>query len=191
MEGSRFVLVLALTLLTTAITPTHSTYHSATLPNVRHRQKVTRLHFYLFDIISGTKPSAVEVARPKGTKYDKSATPFGSVWAIDDALREGPEFTSKVVGNAQGLYVSSVQDENSLGLVMYADFGFTTGKFNGSSFSVFSRNPIMEPGERELAVVGGRGRFRMAKGFVKVKTQFLNATNGDAILEYKVTLVHS
>lgn len=189
MERGSLVLGLALTLLTVAATPTHCSYHSHTLPNVHHKEKVTRLHFYLFDIISGDKPSAVEVARSNSTKNDSSPTPFGSVWAIDDPLREGPEATSKVIGNAQGLYVSSVQDETKLGLVMYVDFGFTEGKFKGSSFSVFSRNPVTET-NRELAVVGGRGRFRMARGFAKLKTSYLNVTNGDAIIEYKVTLIH-
>lgn len=76
-----------------------------------------------------------------------------------------------------------------LSLVLYFDFGFTKGEFKGSSFSVFSRNPITEK-ERELAVVGGRGKFRMATGFAKLKTYFVNSTSGNAIVEYKVTLIH-
>ena len=70
------------------------------------------------------------------------------------------------------------------------DFGFTQGEFNGSSISVFSRNPITET-ERELAVVGGRGKFRMAKGFAHLKTYFVNFMSGDAIVEYNVTVIHN
>jgi hypothetical protein len=66
--------------------------------------------------------------------------------------------------------------------VEYIDFAFTTGRFNGSSFGVFSRNPVWE-GDREVAVAGGRGKFRMANGFAKISASFLNATTGDAILE--------
>jgi hypothetical protein len=81
--------------------------------------------------------------------------------------------------------------------VEYIDFSFTTGRFNGSSFGVFSRNPVWE-GDREVAVAGGRGKFRMANGFAKISASlkfrmangfakisasFLNATTGDAILE--------
>jgi len=47
---------------------------------------------------------------------------------------------------------------------------------------VFSRNPVWE-GDREVAVAGGRGKFRMANGFAKISASFLNATTGDAILE--------
>ncbi|OVA06294.1 Plant disease resistance response protein [Macleaya cordata] len=152
------------------------------------KEKVTHLHFYLHDILSGDNPSAVLVAQSNRTSKDsKSATPFGSVYAIDDPLTEGPEPTSKVIGNAQGTYVSTGRDK--LSLVMSVDFGFMIGKFNGSSISVLSRNPVTE-GHRELAVVGGRGKFRLARGFAKLRTHYLNVTNGDAIIEYKVTVYH-
>ncbi|TXG64806.1 hypothetical protein EZV62_011800 [Acer yangbiense] len=152
------------------------------------KEKVTHLHFFLHDILSGQNPSAVMVARPNRTD-DKSPTPFGSLFAFDDPLRTGPEPTSEVIGNAQGLYLSSSQDINQFTIMMYVDFAFTTGKFKGSSFGVFSRNPVVEP-NREVAVVGGRGKFRLARGFAKVKTAHFNGSNGDAILDYKVTLFH-
>ncbi|XP_015893427.3 dirigent protein 4 [Ziziphus jujuba] len=189
MEGKLLILGLALILISIATIPiAHCAYHSETLPNVM-KEKITNLHFFLFDILSGSKPSAVEVARANISKGDTSPTPFGSLFAIDDPIREGPEASSKVIGNAQGLFVSSSSQPGTLGLVMYVDFGFTTGKFNGSSFTVASRNPITE-GERELAIVGGRGKFRMARGFAKLNTYFFNTTNGDAIIEYNVTLIH-
>lgn len=194
MEGRRLVIVLAL-VLSVATMPalTNCGYHSETLPighTLYKKEKITNLHFFLFDILSGSKPSAVEVARANIAKGDKSPTPFGTVFAIDDPIREGPDAASKVVGNAQGLYVSSSSEPGTLGLVMYVDFGFTTGKFNGSSFTVVSRNPISDKGERELAIVGGRGKFRLARGFAKLTTSYLNITNGDAVIEYHVTLIH-
>jgi hypothetical protein len=118
----------------------------------------------------------------------KSTTPFGHLYAIDDLLREGPNESSKVIGNVQGLYISSSQSED-MTIVMYLDFGFTKGKFKGSSISVFSRNPITEP-NREFAVVGGRGKFRLARGFVECKTHFFDPKPSDAILEYHVTVLH-
>ncbi|XP_045827592.1 dirigent protein 4-like [Trifolium pratense] len=152
------------------------------LPN-----KVTHLHFYYFDIHTGNNPSAVIVARPNQTNPKKSSL-FGTVYAIDNPLREGPEETSNVVGNAQGLYVSSSQTED-VTLTMYVDFAFTSGELNGSSFSVLSRNPVREP-TRELAVVGGRGKFRMATGFALIRAHFLNVTTADGIIEYNVTIFH-
>ncbi|CAL9228654.1 unnamed protein product [Arabidopsis halleri] len=74
---------------------------------------------------------------------------------------------------------------------MYVDLAFTTGKFNGSSISIFSRNPVAEEaGEREIAIVGGRGQFRMARGFVKIKTHQIDMKTGDAVLRYDATVYH-
>ncbi|XP_075518360.1 dirigent protein 4-like [Primulina tabacum] len=166
----------------------HSEYYSKTQPFSTLQEKTTHLHFYLHDTLSGKSPTAIQIASPNTTKSKDDPAPFGTLFAIDDPLTEGPELTSELIGNARGMYLSSSQDK-FLTLAMYVDLGFTTGKFKGSSISVFSRNPITEK-HRELAVVGGRGRFRMARGFIEVNTYFLNTTNGDAILEYKVTLVH-
>ncbi|MBA0706439.1 hypothetical protein Golax_018548, partial [Gossypium laxum] len=88
---------------------------------------------------------------------------FGSLFAIDDPFTVGPEPTSTLIGNAQGLYVSSSQDHVVFTTVMYTNFAFTSGKFNGSSFSVFSRSSSLDA-IHELAIVGGRGALRMAKG---------------------------
>ncbi|KAJ6409891.1 hypothetical protein OIU84_009390 [Salix udensis] len=109
-----------------AMAPAYGEYYTESR-NVPRKEKMTRLHFFLHDILSGKNPSAVKVAGSNRTEE---------------------------------------------------------GKFKGSSFSVFSRNPVTEA-DREVAVVGGRGKFRMAGGFAKVKTSYFNATTGDAILEYK------
>ncbi|XVF00921.1 hypothetical protein REPUB_Repub04eG0043700 [Reevesia pubescens] len=129
------------------------------------------------------------VARPnRTTAFNETLTPFGSVFVTDDQLTVGPNLTSdQVIGNAQGIYVSAGQD--ALSYVMYWDFGFTQGEFNGSSFSVFSRYPVTLP-VHELAVVGGTGQFRLAEGFAQVTTYSANFTSGDAINECNVTLIH-
>lgn len=163
-------------------------YYSHTLPYVSAPEKVTHLHFFLHDTISGKTPSVVKVARPNiTTAFNDTPLPFGHVFATDDPLTVGPDLTSETIGNAQGLWASTGQDV--LTLVVYWDLGFTQGEFNGSSISVFSRNPITET-EREVAIVGGRGKFRMAKGFANLKTYFVNFTSGDAIVEYNMTVIH-
>ncbi|MBL2225392.1 hypothetical protein ELJ01_30955, partial [Klebsiella pneumoniae] len=86
--------------------------------NVPRKEKMTRLHFFLHDILSGKNPSAVKVAGSNRTEGDKSPTPFGSLYAIDDPLKEGPEPESKTIGNAQGLYLSSSQDYSKFTIVM-------------------------------------------------------------------------
>ncbi|GMJ03573.1 hypothetical protein like AT2G21110 [Hibiscus trionum] len=157
-------------------------YYSITKPYVPAPKKVTHLHFFLHDTISGNSPSAVIVARPN--RRTASNDTFGTVAATDDRLTVGPDVTPEVIGNTQGLYVSTDRDVPCL--MVYMDFEFTGGGFNGSSIIVFSRNLIAET-EREVAVVGGRGKFRMAQGYAQLKTYYLNVTSGDTIVEYKVT----
>ncbi|KAH7574916.1 hypothetical protein JRO89_XS02G0021500 [Xanthoceras sorbifolium] len=167
----------------------HGKYYSATEPHVRMKEKVTNLYFFFHDTLSGKNPSAVLIAKPSlPNNNDTSQSSFGSLYAVDDPLTVRPELTSEVIGNAQGLWVSSGQGSVQT-LVVYFDFGFTTGELNGSAITVFSRNPVMEM-ERELAVIGGRGRFRMARGFAQLKTYTVDLTNGDAIVEYNVTVIH-
>ncbi|XP_065869367.1 dirigent protein 4-like [Euphorbia lathyris] len=159
--------------------PVFCEYYSPTLPYKSEQEKITNLHFFFHDTHSGNNPSAILVARPNATDSQPRTT-FGDVYAVDNPLTAGPEITSELIGNAQGLYVSS--DQDSLSLVLYVDFGFVKGEFNGSS-------PVLET-EGELAIVGGKGKFRLAKGFAHLKTYFVNATSGDAIVEYNVTVVH-
>ncbi|KAL1291006.1 hypothetical protein HN51_059553 [Arachis hypogaea] len=187
MEKKTILLVLALLFCCMSV-QVHSKYHSENKHGFHHKEKATNLHFYLFDFLTGKNPSAVEIARPNRPVGAKASTPFGHIYAIDDPLREGPDENSTVIGNARGFYLSTSQSED-LTLLMNVDFGFTKGEFNGSSISVVSRNPVTEP-HRELAVVGGRGKFRLARGFAELTTYYLNTTNGDAIIEYNVTVLH-
>ncbi|RDY08580.1 Dirigent protein 15, partial [Mucuna pruriens] len=190
MEKRRMLLVMGMLLWSFSFPiGTRSKYYRESRGGFDLKEKVSHLHFYVFDMLSGDKPSAVEVAHSNSSVGAKSATPFGHVYAMDDPLKEGPYENSKVVGNAQGLYLSSSQDEKSITLMVLADFAFSTGKFKGSSISIFSRNPVSER-KREVAVVGGRGKFRMARGFARLRTHYLNPTNGNAIVEYNVTVLH-
>lgn len=183
------MLIFALCLTVTVAAKSDSNYYGKTKPANLKQEKVTRLRFYLHDIISGKNPSAVRIAHAN-LSVD-SAVGFGSLFAMDDPLTIGPGKDSKEIGNGRGMYVSGSKDISKFTIVMYADLAFTTGKFNGSSISVFSRNPVAEEaGEREIGIVGGRGKFRMAKGFVKIKTHQIDMKTGDAVLRYDATVYH-
>ncbi|CAL9022770.1 unnamed protein product [Prunus brigantina] len=80
-------------------------------------------------------------------------------------LTEGCDPKSRVIGNSRG--------KHELMLVAYLDFGFTSGK----------------DVDREFTVVSGWGKFRMARGFCKLKCIFFNETNG-SIVEYTVVVRH-
>lgn len=105
----------------------------------------------------------------------------------DDPLTETPDPKSKLLGRAQGLYGSAGQSQ--LGLIMAFNFGFLEGKYNGSSISVMGLNSAMHP-VREMAIVGGTGVFRLARGYALAKTHWFDFATGDAIVGYNVTIVH-
>ncbi|PSS21735.1 Dirigent protein [Actinidia chinensis var. chinensis] len=149
------------------------------------KEKVTKLHFFFHDTISGKNPTAIQVAQANTTS--QSPTLFGSVFVMDDPLTVGPEPNSTIIGRAQGIYASSGLEE--FGLHMTLNYVFTSGKFNGSTLSILGWNPILHT-YREMAIVGGFGIFRLARGIATAKTYWFNATAGDAIVEYHVIVHH-
>nr|GEX11983.1 dirigent protein 21-like [Tanacetum cinerariifolium] len=99
----------------------------------------------------------------------------------------GPERTSKIVGRAQGLYAAD--DLNELSIIMVLNYVFVEGKYNGSTLSILGRNLVTSK-VREMPIVGGSGLFRFARGYALAKTHFLNVSNGDAVVEYNVYVLH-
>ncbi|KAH7833060.1 hypothetical protein Vadar_002759 [Vaccinium darrowii] len=144
---------------------------------------VTNLQFYFHDTVTGQNPTAVRVAQASDTST--SLTLFGALMMVDDPLTESPDPSSKLVGRAQGLYGSAAQSD--FGLIMVLNYGFTDGIYNGSSFSVLGLNQAMHQ-VREMAIVGGTGLFRMARGYASAKTYYMNPLTGNAIVGYNVTL---
>jgi len=149
------------------------------------REKLSHLHFYFHDIVSGPNHTAVRVAEAPMT--NTSLTGFGAVVMIDDPLTARPELTSKHVGRAQGIYASASQTE--VGFLMVLNFAFMEGKYNGSSLSVLGRNTVLSA-VRELPIVGGSGLFRFARGYAHARTHTFDIGSGDAVVEYNVYVFH-
>ncbi|VVA39063.1 PREDICTED: dirigent [Prunus dulcis] len=149
------------------------------------REKLSHLHFYFHDILSGRNPTAVRVAEAPTT--NTSLTVFGAVVVMDDPLTVGPELGSKLVGKAQGIYASASQSE--LGLLMAFNFVFVEGKYNGSTLSVLGRNSVLSE-VREMPIVGGSGLFRFARGYAHASTHQVDFETGDAVVEYNVYVFH-
>ncbi|GLT96225.1 hypothetical protein SLE2022_138670 [Rubroshorea leprosula] len=149
------------------------------------RQKLSHLHFYFHDIVSGRSPTVVQVA--KAAMTNRSATLFGGVAMMDDPLTVGPNVTSKLVGRAQGIYASADQTETALLVVV--NFAFMEGKYNGSSLSILGRNAVFSA-VREMPVVGGSGLFRFAHGYAQARTHTFDLKTGDAVVEYNVFVFH-
>ncbi|KAJ4724089.1 Dirigent protein [Melia azedarach] len=143
----------------------------------------THIHLFWHDVLSGSKPTAIQVVPP----VSNTSTAFGLMNMIDDALTEGPERSSKLLGRAQGFYVAASLEE--VGLLMAMNFAFSEGKFNGSTITVLGRNAVFSK-VREMPVIGGTGVFRFARGFVQAKTYKFDPNTGDAVVEYNCYVLH-
>ncbi|KAE9462309.1 hypothetical protein C3L33_05783, partial [Rhododendron williamsianum] len=109
--------------------------------NLGHRkEKLTTFKLYLLDQVSGKNPTAVVVARANFTSKTPAPTPFGTIVVIDDPLTVGPELNSTVIARAQGIYLSDGLEEYALN--MNFNFVFKSGKYKGSTLSLFGRNPV-------------------------------------------------
>ncbi|KAL1312270.1 hypothetical protein HN51_038903 [Arachis hypogaea] len=150
-----------------------------------HEEKLTHLHFFFHDVVSGPKPTMRIIAEPEGRAKD--TLPFGTTVIIEDPLTAGPEPESKLIGKAQGLYTSISQVEMALMMVM--TFAFTEGEFNGSTLSVLGRNNVELP-VREMPIVGGTGVFQFARGIARTNFVTVDFSKGDAIVEYNVYVYH-
>jgi hypothetical protein len=150
--------------------------------------KETHIKLYWHDVASGASPTVVEVARAAVTNTSKSF--FGAVMVIDDPLTEGPDLnssSSRLLGRAQGTYISSGKEE--LSLMMNMNFVFQAGKYNGSTVAIMGRNAVFDA-VREMAIVGGTGVFRMARGYAQARTHTLDLKTGDATVEYNLYIKH-
>ncbi|KAL0429199.1 UNVERIFIED_CONTAM: Dirigent protein 23 [Sesamum radiatum] len=142
-------------------------------------EKMTHLHFYFQDVVSGKNPTAVKII---GDGFG-----FGTTFMIDDALTQGPERDSKVIGRAQGMY--SLAAQNDIAFLMIVTFEFTDGLYNGSSISMLGRNHVVDD-VREMPIIGGSGVFRFARGYALAHTVWSDPKAGDASVEYNVSVVH-
>uniref|UniRef100_A0A453GMM2 Dirigent protein n=2 Tax=Aegilops tauschii TaxID=37682 RepID=A0A453GMM2_AEGTS len=149
-------------------------------------EKETHLKVYWHDVVSGPDPTSVPVAQAATTNTSKTA--FGMVMVIDDPLSEGPGLnSSRLMGRAQGTYIAAGNDQ--LALLMNMNFVFTAGKYNGSSVAIMGRNAVFTK-VREMAIIGGTGVFRWARGYAQARTHTLDLMTGDATVEYNIFIRH-
>ncbi|KAL8115732.1 dirigent protein 22-like [Apium graveolens] len=145
-------------------------------------EKMTKLHYYFHDI-TGVTSEVVANANITAT----SPTLFGLVKVCDNPVTVGPEFSSAPVGKLQGIYsYASIQDVNFI-----CDFTltFTNKKYNGSTLIISGSNPPSLQ-HREMAVVGGTGVFRMARGLAVLSFNSFDVAKGNATVELDFLVQH-
>lgn len=145
----------------------------------------TRLGFYFQDVLIGGNATVWKVAECGITST--SATTFGQINMVDDLLTAGPEHDSEVVGRGQGTV--GFADLHDTAIQMGMNIVFTEGKYKGSTISILGRNPIFDK-DRELAIVGGTGVFRMARGIAISNTHSFDVETNYGVLKYDLYITH-
>ncbi|XP_072973313.1 dirigent protein 22-like [Typha angustifolia] len=144
-----FLLLLLLLLLTASVS------FSAAI-----KEKSTHLHLYIHEIFTGPSATAITVV-----KSPLNNSSFGSIGILDDVLREGSDPNSKFLGRFQG-FIADAGKEKSAFLSAFS-FVFSEGMYNGSTLTIMGRAQL--GGVIERSIVGGTGKFRMARGYSLMK----------------------
>eukprot|EP01018_Ginkgo_biloba_P020775 Gb_07262 [translate_table: standard] len=171
--------------------------------------------FYLHYVLGGNNPTArpvtgvlgaiyngqVPFARPMGFFPPKGGIPiangvnplngafnlgFGTITVIDDALTETPDLSSVVLGRGQGFYVSSSEDGSSQ--LMAFSAVMENDEF-GDSINFFGIDRISLP-ERQIAVIGGTGKFKNAQGYATIQTVHESDNGFQTLLKFIVYLTY-
>ncbi|URE32739.1 disease resistance response protein 206 [Musa troglodytarum] len=170
------LLLLSLSLYATIATPSDHEHFA-------RKEKMTHLHFYFHEMYSGPNATGLVVAVPPGK--NSSIDTFGALIVIDDMLREGPERSSKLIGRAQGLSAQASLDGTAL--LTAINFVFTEGEYNGSTVVILGKT-VSSALTIEHTIVGGSGRFRMARGYTVSKV--ISWGGGCFLMEFDAYIIH-
>nr|XP_027101018.1 dirigent protein 19-like [Coffea arabica] len=150
------------------------------------KEKLTELHFYVHDRVTTESPTSVPIAQANTTS--KPPTMFGPTYVFDDPMTLGPEPSSKIISHAHGI-TSSASKEEDASQIGIMNLAFNDGKFNGSALSVLGDYPFFQK-YKEMAIVGGSGAFRLARGIVTAIIYTYNDTTQNEIIDFHVLVLH-
>ncbi|XP_042460760.1 pterocarpan synthase 1-like [Zingiber officinale] len=140
-----------------------------------------RLHFFIHE--NGNNPNPTAIAVVNSTTSNSGG--FGSIVVFDDEVREGSSADSKIIGRAQGIAPEVSRSQRAwLGLLSIV---FLDGKYNGSSLMLMDRATL--EGANERIIIGGTGRFRLARGYT-INTLLSDTPAGHFIIECDAYIMH-
>ncbi|KAK4420541.1 Dirigent protein 23 [Sesamum alatum] len=147
--------------------------------------KETKMTLYFQDYSGGPNATVVEITgQPDGLLR---FTKFGAMFCTDDPITEGFDESSPQIARAQGLYVTSALDGSNTHVLI--SIVFTNEEYKGSTLETQGTSAQFEQ-VREVAVVGGTGKFRLARGYVTFETIHYDHTLHYAVIQCNVTVLH-
>lgn len=146
--------------------------------------KRTKFTIYFQDYAIGPNTSFFPIAGLPGSKLN--FTDFGTCFVTDDAITAIPNEGAPVMGRAQGIYVVTGMDGKNLLVIL--SLVFTSGTYNGSSIEIQGTSKQFDL-TRELPVIAGTGKFRLARGYINSDNFFFDPERGYSVIQVNVTLV--
>uniref|UniRef100_A0A0E0EXG1 Dirigent protein n=1 Tax=Oryza meridionalis TaxID=40149 RepID=A0A0E0EXG1_9ORYZ len=138
---------------------------------------MTHLHFFIHEVFTaGPNATTATVVAPPA-RSDGGSSSFGFVGVVDDMLREGADPASRLVGRAQGVTAGTSLADGAITTMLNLVFT-EEGPYAGSTLQVFGRAVLGTVMERP--VVGGTGKFRMARGYTLSRR--VNSSDPDNLL---------
>ncbi|KAJ1273352.1 hypothetical protein BS78_06G273400 [Paspalum vaginatum] len=121
-------------------------------------ENLTHLRFYFHEVRTGApNETSVLVA-----SLNRNGTTFGDLKVFDNALREGEDPSSLLIGRARGLGVVASLDNS--GALTTIEFVFSDyGVYTGSTLATVGHFIMTDTAER--SIVGGTGVLRFARGY--------------------------
>ncbi|KAF5746081.1 hypothetical protein HS088_TW06G00246 [Tripterygium wilfordii] len=166
-------------LLTILVSSTEATKHQ--FLNLRE----TNMVFYMQDLQSGANATSIQVGGPLKKLW--SFLTFGTVYSVDDSLMAGINRNSTQIGRAHGIFINSALDGSDLHILM--SLIFTNKEYNGSTLEIQGADRVYQK-YREVSVVSGTGKFRLARGYATLETVNFDIKNLAAIIRWNVTVFH-
>ncbi|KAL0311230.1 UNVERIFIED_CONTAM: Dirigent protein 23 [Sesamum angustifolium] len=149
------------------------------------QHKETEMTLYFQDYSGGPNATVIEITgHPDGVL---SFTKFGAIFCTDDPVTEGFSESSAQIARAQGLYVTSALDGSNTHVLI--SIVFTNEEYKGSTLEVQGSSAQFER-VREVAVVGGTGKFRLARGYATFETIHYDHALSYAVIRCNVTVLH-
>ncbi|XP_073149429.1 dirigent protein 22-like [Henckelia pumila] len=150
------------------------------------QHKETGMTLYFQDYSGGPNATVIEITGPANDGL-LAFTKFGTIFCTDDPITEGIDRESREIARAQGLYVTSALDGSNTHVLI--SVVFNDEEFKGSTLEIQGTSAQFER-VREVAVVGGTGIFRLARGYATFETIHYDPSLHHAIIQCNITVLH-
>ncbi|KAF8668748.1 hypothetical protein HU200_051935 [Digitaria exilis] len=123
---------------------------------------LTRIHLYVHETLAPAANVTFAFVAPSPLGASSS---FGSIIVVDHELRAGRDRSSQLLGRYQSLMVGTSLGTTGGKYLTSIALVFTAGEHAGSTLSVAGLLVASKGVAFERAVVGGTGKFRLARGY--------------------------